>query len=487
MALADLPDGFVTFNRDEIENRYKRDYALRNPEADVISGQPDLDAKLAADLVLPLYYDAKLIVEGMNEDEATGPRLDLVGERIGLPRGAARGASGYVAVQAAAGGGTIITGDEIENPQTRKKYEAAETRLRQDGEHIRIRAKSAGPETDVEAGTVLRWTSPRPGIGQNATVVEQSGGRGLTGGAEAQGDTRYQDAIHAQKQNPPAGDNDAEIVAVIAKTPDVSVEQVFTYPGIYGGGSSAFNFTTLAPRLGASRIPTEAQGTAALEWLRAQMPGDNSYFPLVQESEDLVLAFSVSWATGGWDDVTPWPAEYADGVEVVSATSATAFVLDGSGADPVVGQTVGLWDPVLYKFQRKTFLTVTGTGPWTVTCDTANGASDTTYTPVAGQLVSPWSDNLQAVPAPVLTYMATLGPGEIFDEDEIPDEEGRRRIREPRAPKAWPYATTAKVTVDLATLAAVADVAPLAGVGVSPAASLPPKQLELADLAFFAA
>ncbi len=485
MALADLPDGFVTFTRDEIEKRYKRDYLLRNPEADVVSGQPDLDAKLAADLVLPFYFDAELIADGINEDAARGPRLDLVGARIGRSRGAASGATGYVAVAASAGGGTMQTGDEIENTHTRKKYEAVETKHVDDGEHIKIRAKSKGPETDVEPGAVLRWTSPRPGIGQNATVVEQSDGRGLTGGAEAEGDPRYLDGIREDKQNPANGDNDAELAKVIRKTPDVPVEQVFTYPGIYAGGSSGFTFTVLAPALGASRLPTDLQVQAAWEWIVAQMPGDNSYFPLVPTSQALVLAFAVTWAQGGWADVGPWPAAYADAMVISSASSAAAFIVSGSGTAPVVGNTVGIWDRNTYTLRRKTIATVTGTGPWTITCTTANGASDTSYTPQAGQRLSPWSDNLPAVPAPVLAYMATLGPGELFDPTGIPSEEGRRRLRSPAPPKEWPHDTDGELTVNVQALAEVKSATALAGVGTAVTNSLPPKLLELSDLALY--
>ncbi len=487
MALADLPNDFVTFSRDQIVERYKRDYLLRNPEADVVSGQPDLDANLAADLVTPTYYDARLIADGINEDAATGPRLDLVGNRIGLPRPAATGASGYVAVSASAGGGTIQKGDELENPQTKKKYEAAETRHRNSGEHIRVRAKSKGPETDVAPGIVLRWTSPRPGIGQNATVVEQSDGRGLSGGAEAQNDERYRATIRERRANPIGGDNTTELSAVIRSTPDVPVEQTFIYPGVYGPGTTAFTFTVLAPRVGSSRLPTDAQVIAALDWVRSQMPGDHQYFPLVPTANALVLALELSWATGGWADAVAWPDAYSRNVKVDSASSPTSFVLSGTGTAPVAGQTVGFWDRNNLVFQRKRFASVTGGGPWTIVCETTNGASDTTYTPQVNQRCSPWSDNLQAVHAPVLAYLATLGVGELFSPSSMPSEEGRGRLREPKNPKAWPYATSSKILVDVAAIDQVQDADAAAGVGSAVTPSLPPKMHELSDLAVYPA
>ena len=41
--------------------------------------------------------------------------------------------------------------------------------------------------------------------------------------------------------------------------------------------------------LGASRVATDAQATSAFDWLVAQMPGDNSYFPLSFASSPITL------------------------------------------------------------------------------------------------------------------------------------------------------------------------------------------------------
>lgn len=489
MGLPDLPSGWVSPTRDEIAARYKRDVLLLNPDAEVTSGQVDVDARGIADIVLPIHSDANLIADGINEDDATGERQDRVGGRIGLPRGKARGSIGYVAVDTGPGGATYQEGvHKLQNPQTKLRYEVAEDRARQNGEHLRVRALDTGPNTDVAPGVVLHFTNPPPGSGQFATVVEQGGGRGLSGGAGTQSDPRYQDAIRYRKQNPPAGDNDAELVALLLATPDVAVEQPFTIPGIYGPGSTGFTFTVLAPRAGASRIPTVADIQAAADWIAAQMPGDRSKFPLVMQAAPLSMAFLVSWATGGWADAVPWPATFSANAAVSSASSPTSFtVITAGGPAPVAGQTVGVWDNTNKVFRRKRIGSVSGSGPYTVTCSTANGASDTSHTPASGARLSPWSDNLLTVSGVVLAYLATLGPGECFEAADIPSiSDGRRRIRQPPAPKAWPYTTTNKVTTDLASLAEVADATALDGVGDAPVVNIPPRLLELHDLSFFA-
>lgn len=486
MAVEDLPAGFTTFTREQITTRWLRDYKLRNPSADVTSGQPVLDAAQIADALLPLYGNASRIADGINESASRGEQLDRVGARIGLPRGKATGASGYVEVDASVGGFTAFAGDELENPATRLRYQAAETKHVDDGDHVRIKAKSTGPSTDVPAGTVLRWTSPRPGSGQNVTVVEQSGGRGLSGGADVEGDERYLQRIEARKRNPPAGDNDAELVEAIQQTPDVPVEQVFTYPGYQGPGSTGYTFTVLTPRVGARRFPTTSQLQAAREWLKLQFPGDDSYFPLEPLPVDLFAAFVVEWAIGAWEDVAPWPERYVDDVEVVSATDALTFTLSGLGSPPLPGHTIGLWDDAKGKFRRKRISTVTeGMDGWEIVCTTENGASETSYTPIAGQHPSPWSDNLDAAALPVLQHLATLGPGEITDVPTLLAE-GRRKCRHPRPPKQWPYLPTARLLAEVNAIAPVLTASRIeTGVGDELDVGNPPNMLRLDDLAFF--
>jgi hypothetical protein len=491
LAIEDLPDGFVTFGRDDLVTKYKRDYALRNPDADVTSGQPDLDARLLADQLLPVYSDARLIVDGINEDAATGIRLDRVGARIGLPRRGANGSSGFVSVLAAAGGGTIQEFDELTNPSTKYRYEAAETKHCNNGEAIRVRALDVGPNTDVAPGVVLKWSAPRPGIGQHATVTEQSGGRGLSGGAAEESDARYLERIRAKKKNPAAGDNDAEIVAVLMETPGVPIEQVFTYPGFWGPGSHGYTFTVLPSRNGATRIPTYAQLLAAHAWLIAQMPGDGSYFPLDLLPQSLLVRLTIQWSTDspGWADVVPWPktTDNVAGVPINVVTSATAFVIGLSAVPPIIGQTIALYDKANLRFVRKRLLTVSGAapGPYTVTCDTTNGASDTTYTPVVGQKVSPWSDSMNAVLDPLFTYLRSLGPSEAFEFGPDAPEDGRRRHRVPRPPKFYPISTTARLLVGIADLNEVFDVNDIEGASATIAPAIPPKLLELSDLALY--
>lgn len=490
MAVEDLPREPFGFTRDELEQQYKRDYSLINPEADVTSGQPDLDARLNADQLLPIYADIDLVIDGINEDASVGTQMDRVGARIKLPRGGSTGASGYVTITAAAGGANITKDvHQLINLKTRLRYVADETVHRENGESVRVRSLDVGPNTDVDPGVVLQWTNPPPGIGQFATVTEQGGERGLTGGALDETDPHYLLRIRQRKGNPPAGDNVAELVDAIEKTPGVPVEQVFVWKAPYGPGSTAYTFTVLPPSAGASRIPTEAQLQKSYEWIVSQFPGDAGYFPLLPSSQPVTLAFYVAWVSGTWFDSTPWPELANDEVVVADVTSATEFELEASsGGPPIVGSTIAFWDATEAKFRKKTVLTVAGTGPWSITCDTTNSASDTVYIPQVGQLVSPWADNLDRAAAAVLAHMGKLGPGELFDLEDLEEflAEGRSRVRWPRAPKAWPYEITTRVLTEIDDLPEVLEAVGFTGLDAVANPALPPNQLELTDLAFYA-
>jgi hypothetical protein len=493
MALEDLPGELVTPTRADIVAKYQRDAKLRNPASETGPGtQPELDGRLIADHLLPVYGQAITVANGTNEDAATGPRLDRVGARWGVPRPKARGARGHVKVSASASGGTIQAGTECKSRQTNRKYEAAETRSLQDGQHIAIRGIDTGPSTDLPPGSVLQWSSPPNGIGALATVVAQADGSGLSGGADVAIDGIYQPLIKERRTNPPASANDAQIRDILSRTPDVPIEKVYTYPCVLGPSSTAFTFTVTASKVGASRRPTTVQLQAALAQLLSELPPDSA-FPLEMLSDPFDLALEIEWSGSvrGWTDSSPWPRRYtgAPGAIVVdTVTSATSFVLKTSDSNysgvvqPVVGQTIGVWDSGNFRFRRKQIKSFTGTGPWSVVFETANGASDTNYAPTTGQKVFPWSESAPTLVDAVLGYLATFGPGEMFA--SFPGDDRRQR-RQPLPGKSYPQKITAALTTPVIALDAVQDAAIVEGSGETPALGTPGVDVSLLELGNF--
>lgn len=453
MATEDLPGEFQTFQRDETAAQYRRDYKLRNPGALTGPGtQPDLDARLIADQVMPLYNDAKLIGDGIDEEKAIGVKLDAVAERLGLKRTPAVGGSGFVTLPNSTPGGTIFSGDEIFESNSGLRFRCTVTAAYGAGDQVPIRGLDTGPGTNLKSATVMQWRSPRPGIPANAIVFEDVNGNGITGGANEQSDEQLREVVREHKRNPPAGDNDANVQRVVQATPDVAVERAFTYPAILGPGTTAVCFTLRPGKPGGARIPNPAQIAAVQANAAGQLAGDFSLFvcALIAQQQDIVLRTTYESRSQGFVDISPWPPYQApaSAVRVVSATNADAFMLETADgiytgvADPTPGQTIGFSDATTltaYALRKKKIKTVTGTGPWTITTETAENASDRTYTPAVGQRAFPWSDSHALLLPALVRFFDSLGPGEQVAAFMGP---GRRQRRQPESPKQFPNLVT---------------------------------------------
>ncbi len=463
MPLDELPGVIQTFTRDEHIARFKRDYRFASglTEADTGDGtQVDIDGRAIADQLVVLDYDAVVAGNALNVDTSDGDALRTIMAAEGVEFQDAVGSSGYVTIDASVGGGTIFAGDDIKDvASSGLRFKCTATALYLAGAQVPVAAIDTGPGTNLDAGAVLSWTSTRPGIGPSATVTTQTDGSGLSGGRDAWTTQEARNAVKAARARRAASGNDAEVQEIVEKTPGISVQKAFTVPCTKGPGSTAFAFTLTRAKPGSSRIPNGAQIAAALAFLQYKLPADDSPFPVTLVSRPTDAIFMVSWKDTaiGWADVNPWPAYYegGTGVVVTAAASATLFSVDGtSSVQPQIGQTIAFYDRANGAFRRKKILSFTGSGPWAITCDASNGASDVNYVPLAGQRVMPWSDSLQDLVTPTLDHFATLGPGE--QQSVFPDA-GRRQRRQPASPAAWPSTFGNRLVSPVQALASVAD------------------------------
>lgn len=496
MALDVTPGEIVTFQRDELRDRYLRDYANRVPDADVGPGtQPYVDASIAADGAMVLMNDAVTIGRGTNLRTSAGQWLKDIGETEGIFPRPAVGANGFVQIEASVGGGTILAGDELTEPTSGLRYRVTTTSLYTNGSLVPVIGIDTGPSTNLEPGTVLVFSAPRPGIAPNATVFEQTDGSGLSGGRNADDDEAYRNLIIAARSNPAASGNDAAYQRAIESTPGIAVEKAFTYPAILGTGTTGFTFTMRASS-GASRAPNATEIAAVLANLIGQMPADDGIFACSITEQGVNVTVAVRWKKGAasWVDVSPWP-DYIAGDKVLvdgalSPTATTFRVTTGtSTTSPVAGQTIGIFDPSTQTFIRKRIASVTtvvANKSWTLTIDTTNNASDTNYVPQGGQAVSPWSDSLDSVIPAVQGYFDGLGPGEQVATFLDP---GSRQKRQPESPDEWPNTIGNNVLNPIFDLSTIADASLLeptipyaTGIGTPGVFSY---MLTLADLAIF--
>lgn len=464
---AELPQVLPEPDRDDLRAHFLRDVSFYSDGAQDISegGQPWIDASVLADQLVPAHVRIKQSGDNLVLTKATGDAAEAWAEASGLTgRQAAVGASGLVEIEASAGGTHLFEGDELKYTTANLRFEVAVEGVYADGELVAVRGIDTGPGTNLDPGTVLTWTSPRPGCGSTATVWEDSDGEGLSGGRLEETDDEVIDRVIEAKRNPPASGNDAHYQALVKATPGLAVQQAFTHPAILGPGTVAIVFTLSPSEPGGDRLPNAAQMAQAQAWLESQVPHDDQFFICDLLGNDVHLALEVAWQTGadGWADAVPWPPYYAGtaAITVDSVTSAVAFVLErASGsysgvAQPQAGQTIGFFDEDERAFVPKRIASVTGTGPWTIAIEATNDVSDLTYVPTVGEKAMPWSESLELILPPLLAHFDTLGPGEqvnsFFDA-------GSRQRRTPQPPKSWPSSVGARVINGVQDLDAVAD------------------------------
>jgi uncharacterized phage protein gp47/JayE len=447
----DLPGAMTVPTRDGERDRFRRDYSFHDPASETTEGtQPWIEASTMADAVMPVYHDVKLVADATDPEKIGGALLTVQAESMGVFRPVAVGGSGSVTIGASGGGGTIFAGDQL--TALGLTFACSVTNLYFNGDAVPIQGVDTGPATNLPAGTVMTWTSPRPGITATATVFAQLDGSGLSGGRDEATDEEYRKLWNEAKQSRAASGNDGEIQELAETTAGIAVEKAFTVPGCLGPATTCVMFTLKPSTVTSSRLPNPTQVAAVLANVVGSMPADEGIFGALLSSQPVDCTFKVTWDPNGvgWADITTWPAYYSiltQGIIVNAATDATHFILQTSNSvytsvvNPLPGQTIGFYDQPFGTFRRKRILTVVGTGPWTIVVDASNGTSDESYTPIAGQRACPWSESLQDLVAPVAATFQALGPGEQFASFFSP---GQRQRRSPLSPRSWPNVLTTK-------------------------------------------
>ena len=477
----DLAGEMIVWSHGDIQERFKRSYRVASPSADVSDKGPvALDARVAADMQLPLHANVRKIGDTSSLASRSLAQLIEIGTREGVPVPPAVGASGYVMIGAAAGGTTILAGDEIKVKNSGARYRCAKTALYGDGQLVLLTAIDVGPGTDQPAGTKMEWSNPRPGCSVEATVWSE----GLTGWRDEATADEYRALIEERRGNPSAAGNDAAYQALIedATANGVAVQKAFTWPAIKGSGTTAFTFTMRPTTPGGSRLPSQAQLAIVLAALEGSFPRDDGIFGVLLAEQSTEIQIRATWRKNAapWTDANPWPTFIAastpvrvDGAVTISS-GGFRVTTDGTLTAPVVGQTLGLYDAANATFVQKRIAGVTevvADKSWDLTFDMSAGASDV-FTPADGALVSPWSDSLNLITGAIVAYFDAMGPGELVATFYDP---GRRQRRQPENPESWPSEISNRIdalvqavsAVRSATLVSPATLEPTQ-VGVSP-------------------
>jgi uncharacterized phage protein gp47/JayE len=457
MPLEALAGKLVVRTRQQLHDQHLQFVLIRNPNADVRpGGQPDIDANVMADAATSLLSNAVIIANNTQAATADITALTNVWAPLrGTQAQGAAGAAGSVATITSSGGAVILEGDVLTHLPTGMTFEVTASGTYNSTTPIPIAGITTGPQTDLEAGTVLTWQNPRPGVTVGtATVLPQSDGSGLEGGAGPEGASDLRSRLSYIAFNPPASGNSAEYEDDIATVSGVAVQQGFVYPGVIGPGGVGLTFTLRPGQPGANRIPTSTQLALVIAAVAGSMPGSDGIYPCTLLANLVTVVLKITWAPNAdsWVDLSPFPLYHAS-PNLVSAApngggtlSPVAFRLQSSAMTeiPQVGQSIAFFDLPDQTYRRKKFLTVTTISStiYDVTVDTTGGISDTGYTPANGQPCCPWSDSLDSMLLPVLSYFDTLGPGEQYASFFDP---GLRQKRDPASPQYYPSSVTGRI------------------------------------------
>lgn len=479
---------------------HKRFRQTANPAIDLAEGgEPDIAANVMADMLLPSVAYARRVGRAAFVTSATGEDIGFWGDVEGVPPPEPTGSLGLVRITASIGGAEIQEGEILteRGRSNSPRYQVRVTGRYFDGSVVPVASVDTGTETNLPPGTVLEWYSPPAGVGPRAVVVDQDG-EGLTGGRSAPSPEDHKAAILDKLRDPPGAENDAHYRSE-ARRAGVPVQQAFCYPAVLGAGTIGMALTLFPARKGGSRVPTEQQVRAVAQHLQNAFGADDSILVAMTAEQPVTVAIKVAWAKGAaqWANSSPWPtyaAASGDGVFVSAVTSALMFELaTGSGdyttiTQPSAGKRLALYDASASRFVEKRIASVTGTGPWAITVDTTNRASDENYTPVVGQRVSPWSDSLADVADAIVGVFDGLGAGEMVATTAL---DSPRRRRTPVSPAYWPTVLTQDAlesAVSPNKLASVADRELVEGDGITTNTGTPGTLvyvLKLGDLAVF--
>lgn len=435
--------------RTQSRDGYLTHYKFAVPDADIGPGtQPHVDASCTADELATVHANTLIIHQNSDLLSATGDGLERWGARLGRERKGATPSSGYVTIGAISAGAAIAAGQRLRYAARNLTFEVTVGATYNNGAQVPIRALTTGPGTNVDAGTIIQFQNPPPGIHTNATIYENTDGTGLTGGANEENDEEYKAVLLDRSSNPPASGNAAAKIAAVEDIPGLGVQKAFCYPACLFPGTTGIAFTMRPSVSGASRLPNGAQIAQVEALLKDQFPADDGIIVASGLNQDVVVAIEVTWRTGvtGWADAGPWPEfQSGDPVHVTTGGAGiTSSVFRVTTADvyataPAVGQTIALYDTGTRTFKRKRISAVTvvsANHTWELTFDTSTPGVTDTFIPESGAIVSPWSESLVTVVEPILTYFDRQGPGEQVD--PFPDPGQRQRRVPTPTPETYP-------------------------------------------------
>lgn len=512
----------VILDRDQIMENYLRDIRSGIPGANTATNSDAwVRAKAIADVVLPIYSNAKTIANEVFPATAGEQSLGRFGRTYGVPRLGEINSSG-TGTSTASVPLVLADGAELTNLSTGTQYRTLGTTnigvsL---SETTYIVALDPGVSGDADPGTVLTYTSPPPGLNPIFTVVS------VAGGDSAWSLARWAKELFRRMRQAPRAGNIAHFIELALTIP--GLEQAFVYPSLRGrgtmdvcittsgaSGSRSAGVATINRYFGALQGGARAQGGSFIPGIPADVLANTQIHAAVEQSTSILIGMEASAA----NPFASWPPSGTGYVDIANsntwyitsgATSLNQFTVGspvaGTVVAPAAGNVIGVFFPSV-GFAKATILGVSGT--WVITVGTwaaSDGSEPTEALVPSGAVVVPWCTQLPLIVGAPATgslglsgalpaYFDSLGPGEMT---ALTSTDTTRRRRWPRTSDTdpltgaieWPTNFTARAqaavigAVDAAdlSLAPAATFSSSPDVPASPYIGTPPSILVLSEV-----
>jgi uncharacterized phage protein gp47/JayE len=407
-------------------------------------------------LIYNASANAPVMADSLMPDTAQGPDLLRVAAINGLALRNAGPSSGWLNLQASISTPVLIPQNAILLDTASLRYQVAQGGAYTNGGLVPIVSLDTGTATNLDPNSVLRWLAPPSYVLPTALVAKittPTSTVGLTGGVDVEQLETLRGRLLDKLANPPNGSNWASQNAT-AEGSSTAVQKAFSYCAVNGPGTSQVTVVGAAATAPSTLVNVRhvsslvvAQNVAPA--ILATFPQHSEFYVNTATEYPVDIAIWVSIPTsplasppgpgGGWLDANPFPTQYLSSgpgyCAVTGVTSSTVFTIASDYA-PVVGGTCCWISPADFTLVQSQILSVSGTGPYTVTLAAPFVAVNTGVIAAVGDYVFPGAQNTATYVAAVLQSFANLGPGEVRSSST--SAIWPRSQRHPLTTQSWP-------------------------------------------------
>ena len=430
-------------------------YEQRGITANVLPGSAyDIQAQAFAEQMSVAIANNEIALQQLSPLTAVGDNLVDIAGVFGISRRDASVAAGQVTVTFSGGAVSIPAGFQCTAPDGSKYKTSSAYVLTGSSGDVDVYAVVAGSAGNKDQGEILTWDDGSiTNLSQTCLVAVG----GIDGGADTDNDEqlrqRLLDKLSAQGVN-----GSWSKMKEWAEESSAAIQQAFLYPAVRGPGSLDVAIVGDS----GDRTLNSTIVNNVTSYLEARIPGYTSLnvTTVLPVEVDVTLAATMPLPViaggtgGGWTDASPWPSFDAR-VTAQGTSTITITKVNGTGANPQVGNQIAIWDPTteaLYRYEIVAYTVSTPSTVWVCTIKPLAGSGGSygpalTYHASAKHYVSANASNLESYIQIVVDKFKTFGPGEkTANQDLLP-----RAARKPPMDSAYPSDITAGVIAALLT------------------------------------